>query len=125
MPYLMREREHGVSNRTEIERSTRQEIHPIATRVCPLPPANARYHIEIWEPNLCNWGHYGYARDEAERSRLLDSIRAFSHRGRATRLADYSTRRWTPAVSGLGRRVTVVRSRGLPGPESFGRAAWR
>ena len=92
MPYLTSEREYVINHHKNLERSTRQDIHPIATLVRPIAPAYARFHIEIWEPSLCNWSHYGYARDEAERSRLLTSIRAFSHRGRATAIASSGAR---------------------------------
>ena len=73
--------------RTDVERSTRQDSHPIVQLVRPPAPAWARFQVEIWEPGLCNWGYFGYARDERERAALLASIRAFSHRGRSVPLA--------------------------------------
>ena len=95
MPYQLIERRQFVAMHDDIERSTRQEVHPISTAVRPAPPAGARYRIEIWEPAIDNWGHYGFARNDAERSRLLASIRALSHRGRATPLDSSGARRPT------------------------------
>jgi hypothetical protein len=107
MPYLTIERKHAATTRIEIDRSTRQDPHPLTGLVRPPAPSAAKYHIEIWEPSLCNWGHYGFARNEAERSRLLESIRAFSHRGRATRLSGAGES--ASASTAAARRRRVVR----------------
>ena len=63
-----------------IERTTRQRTRPIVQRARALAPASARSDVQIWLPRVCNWRHFGYAWENAERSELLCSIRVLSHR---------------------------------------------
>lgn len=63
-----------------IERTTRQGTRPIVQRARALAPPSARSDVQIWVPHVCNWRHFGYAWETAERSESLGSIRALSHR---------------------------------------------
>ena len=66
-----------------IERTIRQGTRPIVQRARALAPASARSDVQMRVPRVCNWRHFGYAWENAERSELLCSIRVMSHQCRA------------------------------------------
>lgn len=60
--------------------ATRQKDHPLTEGFDPPAPRWARWRVDHWDPHISNWRLWGFARDDAQRRRLADEIRALGHR---------------------------------------------
>ena len=111
-----------VALQSQLETETRQREHQVTDIVEPAAPDWARWQVLEWSVSISTWQHYGFARSEADRTRLADAIRALGGKVKYERVEPSREQRSNGGASVSGPSGLAEPPKGYPSSPAYRRA---